>query len=174
MTVPRPEWQLRRRNGFTLLEILVVLAIIGITLSLAVINLGDDRLDRQLDEEGRRLKALITLASEQAILQNREIALAVTTSQYQFLTLAEKKWQPIAGDRILRLRTLKPGQKLSLDLENRPVILPDSPDSPQVFLLSSGEISPFLISLTDEALDSVYRLSPGSDGQLNLDLEHRP
>ena len=47
-----------RRAGFTLIEILVVVSIIGIVLSIAVISLGVLGDDRELREEARRLAAL--------------------------------------------------------------------------------------------------------------------
>ena len=54
-------------RGFTLLEIMVVMVLIGILSSLAVLSIGGGPRDR-LAEEGRRLAALVELHQQEAIL----------------------------------------------------------------------------------------------------------
>lgn len=69
---PAPRKRRRKAGGFTLLELLVVLAVIAIGVSLVVLTLPDGDAAR-LDEEGARLTALL----ESARAESRTSGMAV-------------------------------------------------------------------------------------------------
>jgi len=147
--IPRPAI---RGRGFTLLEILVVLVIIGILTSLAMLRIGDRRND-QANEESRRLFALIDLARQEAILEAREYGLGLWRGHYQFYELNEETatWQPLTGDTHLRPRALPETIDLSLEIDNQVVILDAKPpEKPQILILSSGETTAFRLTLERE------------------------
>jgi hypothetical protein len=63
------------------------------------------------------------------------------------MRLENQQWAPVAGDNELRPRTLPEGLWLELELEGLDAELPrdiDQRKRPQVFILSSGEITPFV------------------------------
>jgi general secretion pathway protein H len=149
----------RRCHGFTLLELLVVLVIIGIILSVAVISIGDGGRSRQITQEGERLVALIEHAGDEAITQGVELGIHFTANDYQFITLKEGHWVPYHGKRSLRQRHLPEWSYLEMSLDMLPVPLLDAQAAnqsdglnterlePQLLILSSGERSPFEITL---------------------------
>jgi general secretion pathway protein H len=61
----------RKSSGFTLLELLVALVLIGIILSFAVFTV-DSGEDRRIREEANRFFYLLKLAQEEAILNASE------------------------------------------------------------------------------------------------------
>lgn len=134
-----------RSAGFTLLEVLVTLVIIGVivAMGMAALTLGNPA-SRLLDEEQERLEVLIRLAGEEAVLQSRELALSFWRSGYAFHELEGEEWQLLEGDEVLRPRELPEGLRFTLFLEDIDTRLSlVEKHEPQVFILSSGEVSPF-------------------------------
>jgi len=149
MVAPR----LRRQTGFTLLEVLVVVLIIGIVLSVAVISLPADH-EKALQTEAERIDALIGLAQQEAIIQDRELALEIKRDGYRFLILENDAWTPMS-DSSFRPRTLEEPIRLDLIMEGIPLLAQDEEQgrgnandkNPRIFILSSGELSEFTISV---------------------------
>jgi general secretion pathway protein H len=141
--------------GFTLLEIMVVIVIIGIMLSLATLSIGTAT-DDGVDEHSRRFEALLELALEEASIKGREIGLRFYQHHYEFsarVAAVDKDglpvwiWEPLEADRLLRPRNLGEDITLDLELEGNQVVLEyerdtEDPYVPQVFIFSSGDISP--------------------------------
>jgi general secretion pathway protein H len=166
----RPVSVSRRSAGFTLLELMVVLVLIGIIISFAVLSLGGDKISELMKQETRRLATLLELAADEAVLRGDELAVNFTDDGYEFLLLSEDgDWQSSAEDGLLKAYKLPADIELRLEVEGElPVlnIIPvadqerdgdqdDDSLEPQVFILSSGEMTPF--TATFLSLQSEYR-----------------
>jgi general secretion pathway protein H len=138
-------------GGFTLVEIMVVMVIIGITLGLASLNaIPSPRQD--LQAEARRLALLLQLARDEAIVRNRLVAFEATPERYHFLVRNETRWDPIARDDLLRER----------DFKNAPLTLLLDPTS-------AGTIDPLRITFGREPVDKPFVLTLASDaGQVAI------
>ncbi len=153
-----------RLTGFTILELLVVLVIVGITLSFAVLSL-DLRSDKDIVlEESRRLTALMQLASEEAVVQGRELAMQFDGPDYRFLVLDNKnKWQTIEDDELLRERQLPEGLQTELVVEG--IGKSKAKFSGKlIYFYSSGEISSFQLSLQDSQRKYLYTINGDVQG----------
>lgn len=154
------------RQGFTLLETLVVVLLIGILAGIATYSM---RSDSAVELEGMRLASLIELAQEEAILNSTEYALVFRPTGYVFYAADETGWQEAAGESIFRLRSLPSATEIRLYLDGDEVVVAGSdsevikeggtPPKPALYILSSGEFTPFEIVLIDRAGRVEHRLT---------------
>lgn len=172
-------------RGFTLLELLVVVLILGILVSLASLSFSTNEMSR-IKEETQRLASLMSLAREQAILDGQEIAVAFTDSGYQFEVFDGKGWMPMEGDDLLRRRGFPDVLSMEINLIGEPMKLAamnvdeeadaDTTDEKKkaeeepvrVFLLSSGEVTPFELFMGHEDASGGYLLSGDALGKLSV------
>ena len=141
----RARGALRRPAGFTLVELLVVMVIIGITLGLASLNaIPSPR--QNLQQEAQRIALLLQLARDEAIVRNRQVAFEANPERYRFIVRNDTGWEPVTRDDLLRERTFKSGP-LQLVLEPNSSINPgalrivfgrEPVDKPFVLTLASG------------------------------------
>ncbi len=98
----------RAARGFTLVELMVVMAIIGITLGMVSFNaMPSPR--QNLQAEANRIALLLQLARDEAIVRNRLVAFEADGDAYRFLVRQESGWEPVTGDDLLRERPFKGG-----------------------------------------------------------------
>ncbi len=122
-----------RSGGFTLIEILVVIVIIGIVIAGAVLSMSFTGPERELRTEGDRLADLMNYAQEQGELQTRELGLYCTDHSYRFLAFDARRqlWVAINDDDALKPRTLPDAIRLQLQIEGREVVLASVADEQQ-------------------------------------------
>ena len=137
-------------SGFTLIEIIVVVFIIGITITFASLSVSQHS-DRYIEEEAKRLHHLLRLASEEAVLRSQELSLLLTSTGYKFASLQGPKWEPITDDRFFREREFPDVITVRMTVDEQDVNLGDSDKPAQIYLLSSGELTPpFTLTLKGE------------------------
>lgn len=116
----------RRSRGFTLIEMLVVLLIMGLLVGLVGALARPDDAAR-VRVEADRLGQLLVLAATESRLTGESIAWVPDAQGYRFwrtetLGPSPARWSEIAGNDPLRARTLPPGMRIaSLLVENMPV-----------------------------------------------------
>jgi general secretion pathway protein H len=139
----------RGARGFTLVEVMVVMVIIGITLGLVSLNaIPSPRQD--LQKEAQRIALLLQLARDEAIVRNRLIAFEANSDRYRFLVRNETSWDQVINDDLLRERNFKnapitlrldpPAQTGGTTNTNMRITFGREPvDRPFVLTLSNGD-----------------------------------
>lgn len=150
-------------RGFTLLEILVVVAIIGIFIGITVLSTDLVNYERRMEQEAKRLGTILGFASDEALLQSKDFGLLICEDGYHFFIYDYDvdDWIPYAV-KPFEAHMLDDDMQLALRLDDTDVVLETTdavyppnwslpltdaerermPD-PQVTILSSGEITPF-------------------------------
>lgn len=144
----------------------MVLFIIGIIVSFATLSVGQNT-SRLAADEANRLYGLLRLGSDEAVLRGNEYALQITNDGYGFLLLGADGWLPVDDDPMFRQRPLTEGVRLELTLEGAPVNLADKDNPPRIYVLSSGELTPFELRVRSDEADQ-YLIAGGIDGRLEL------
>lgn len=159
-------------RGFTLLEIMVVLVLVGIITSFALLSVGGNPRER-LAEEARRLAALVELHQQEAILSGETRGIQFARTGYTMLSLSEKgEWHPPAAASSLIQHGLPEDIALSLWIEDRPVDFKTTGQLPQVVLLASGEATEFVavFGFADDHSPNApsYRVAGDALGRLTM------
>ncbi len=159
-------------RGFTLIELMVVLVIIGIVVTFVTLSIGADPQAKNVETEARRLAALMELASEESVLHSSELAIRFTDTDYAFFSLQNGQWQTLEDDPQLRQRQLPHGMSMKLTLDEAPpfdLTAEKDEQPPQVFLLSSGEMTPFSVEFRADATERRYQVSATLTGKLAVE-----
>jgi len=155
----------RGPRGFTLVEILVVVVIVGVLALALTIAVGGSA-ERKLANEAERFQALLAHACGEAELGGREIGIVLAADGYAFRRLDGADWHAPGGDE-LRERSWPGGLRFELRRDGH-VLEPASPKhpTPQLVCFSSGEMTPFVLTLALGDVPSSWRISGNDDGVL--------
>lgn len=167
----------RHVQGFTLLEVMLVLLLMGLIVSTVTFTALGKSAEQKLEEQAQRFAVVVNMASDFAVLNQQELGLRIEEGSYYFVYLdEEQKWQRIEQDKVFEQRELEEDVTLALELDDLPwqeeeslfdqglfdETLSVSEDEveigeeeeklppPQVLLLSSGEITPFSLTFQFE------------------------
>lgn len=127
----RPRIAPAGQEGMTLVEMLIVLAIVGIAASAVTLGIGSISREPTVESEARRLAAMIQGASDDAMLGDRIVAFTVDGSGYAFSTWSGRGW--VAGER----HPVPAGMTVTLDVRPPVVLGSDGSGQPLTARLST-------------------------------------
>ncbi|EMY6775031.1 GspH/FimT family pseudopilin [Vibrio sp. Vb2535] len=184
---------MRKHNGFTLIEILLVLVLLSLTAVAVISTLPTSQKDLS-KQYAQSFFQRLQLLNEEAVLSGKDFGVRVddAKSTYVLLSLTSEGWQPLKLKQIpsktkleeditLQLelgggawdndeRLFKPGSLFDEDMfaeeEDEKKINP-----PQVFIFSSAEVTPFTLSFfpqNGDAFNDGWRVIGKESGQILL------
>lgn len=142
-------------QGFTLVEILVVLIIVSVMSGVVVTSLPSSFQNGDFDEETLRLKTVMELVREESLTQASEYGFDTDKDSYSFYVYneIEQHWEQLKS-RPYAERKLTEGATLRMTIEDSDLILGGDeedeesvPNAPRILLLSSGEMTPFELTI---------------------------
>lgn len=150
----------RSERGFSLLELMVVIFIIGLMSGVAVLTLPDKSGQGLLVEQRYQLIGALRTARAEAVFSGRSLGLLWTGNKGRFHTLTAEGWVPITTGVLAKPVTTDERVRSEITLDGEPIKYPedDSDDrlmTPQLWFLGDGQVSPFEWRLATAGAESV-------------------
>lgn len=163
-------------EGFTLIEILITIAIIGIIIAFAVFAVGDFGQSRRIKSAAEELDLLIGLVQEQAVLEPAVFGINIQPKGYGFFEFVLKdrktggKWESLAHDEVLFNHTFPSQMSVSIKpLRNDfNLAAPATSQLPQIIISPNGNMTPFIIDMGKVNSAPSIRIIGQYNGELTL------
>lgn len=155
---------MRNSQGFTLIEIMVVIVIIGITVGFALIAFGDFGESKRILFAAEQLANNLRLAQQQAILQTQTLGLRIDNQGYQILQLQNStQWSPLSNKGIFKPNYFPQNTVISLNTNSVSLS-----GTPAIIISTSGEMTPFTLSFESTKGDKIGLLIGKRSGDLQF------
>lgn len=150
------------QHGFTLLELMLVVVVVGLIAGVVTLSLPEQD-SRQLLRESERIRYLLRHAQQQAIFRGQDVGISVTAQQISTVIQSEQGWQRLAGNTTIEIPE---ALKITLDIEGQAVRLLASAEpraiQPQLLFTSDGQYQSFHFQLSDSqhhiAINHLYEV----------------
>jgi general secretion pathway protein H len=130
--------EIRREAGFTLLEMLIVLTIIGVMAGAVTLGIGSVTRAPSVETEARRLATRLQAAADDAMLGDRMMAFTVEKHGYGFATIGANGQMIARSDDALGFHRLPGGMVVTLSVRPPVILGVDGAGRPLSAVVESG------------------------------------
>ena len=149
------------KSGFTLIEILVVVVILGITASMAMMAFGDFGESQRIEAEAERFKQKIRLIRYHAILEATPYRIQIFPSGYQvFRFVPPHQWK---NTTLSGLGTHAFPKKIQAALQRH-----QTTQKHGLIIQASGEITPFTLTFSAIGKPPIVQIDVQDNGTIAL------
>lgn len=146
-------------GGFTLIEILVVIVILGITAGFAMMSFGDFGKRRKIVLAADQFRNYVFLVKKEAILETRTLAIQIKKDNYRVLALNNNRWQPMQ-DYIFKTKKLPNGAVMFLTVKKQ------NPAPDMIIVNPAGDMSPFKLQFGHDKQNILVTLTGNRGGTI--------
>ncbi|WP_220733058.1 type II secretion system minor pseudopilin GspH [Shewanella morhuae] len=180
-----------RHAGFTLMEVMLVILLMGLTAAAVTMSIGNSGPQQSLDRTAQQFIAATEMVLDETVLSGQFMGIVIEKTSYQFVFYKDGKWLPLDEDRLLSEKEMEPGVVMNLVLDGLPLVQEDEEDDswfeepliepssddkkkhpePQIMLFPSGEMSAFeltFIAKTDKRQQAEALVAGDALGRLTL------
>lgn len=167
-----------RQQGFTLIEILVVIFIMSIVTSVALLTISRNE-NRQLEAYAKELQQTLTLLEEEAMLKPSVLGLSIEEN-----SLRLSAYQPAEGEKKSAWLSHETRQgsnhsiprdiELSLEMGGKKQVSDQGEEkrkqSPDIVISTNGDVTPFTIYVARKGKSPRYVVRGDSNGNITSQL----
>lgn len=152
-------------RGFTLIEIMIVIVIIGITVGFALIAFGDFGESKRILFAAEQLANNLRLAQQQAILETSTLGLRIDNTSYQILQLQNNsQWSSVSNKGIFKVNYFPQNTLITLKTNNHHHV-----GTPPIIITSSGDMTSFTLNFGSTKENRIVLLIGHRNGTLKLE-----
>lgn len=156
---------LSARGGFTLIEMLVVVVVVGIVAGGVAMSFSGGEA-RNVRREADQLATLIRSAREQAVLENRTLVIAFNRSGYKFMSPDDSGALAPMNDDVFSARRLGSGVEISaVEIDGSASI-----NDPRIVLSPTGEATAGTVEFLLNGVRNAVRVR--TDGTVQTEAAH--
>jgi len=156
-------------HGFTLIEILVVVLIIGITIGFALLAFGDFGSNRRILMSAEQFVNYVKFVQHQSILETSTLGIRLNQNSYQVLRFeAPSNWQVMPKNSIFHQQQFP--DSAIVYFENTT----DKNGNPQIIINSSGDMTAFKLTVGSSKQAIITRIIGESNGAITLQFLKSP
>ncbi|MBL4915294.1 type II secretion system minor pseudopilin GspH [Shewanella schlegeliana] len=165
-----PRVKLARQTGFTLMEVLLVVLLMGLAATAVTLGMGGASKEKALERTAQQFMMATEMVLDETVLSGHFVGIVIEDSSYKFVYYDEGKWKPLEQDRLLAERQMEPGVEMVLVLDGLPLVQEDEEQDswfdeplieksadekkkfpePQIMLFPSGEMSAFELAFVSK------------------------
>lgn len=177
-----------QQAGFTLLEIMLVILLLGLATSVAIPTIMPKDGSAELKRAAERFAALVETAHEEAILVGQDLGIVIKDNEYEFVRFTGEAWEAINNNRLLRpvsleksfRITMTPGESVwhsTLAQTQQDSLLeemfqaPEQMLEPDLYIWSSGEITPASVEFSVQRQAGQYVRANNQQLSFNVMIE---
>jgi general secretion pathway protein H len=155
--------------GFTLIEILVVVLIVGITMGFALLAFGDFGSSKRIMMAAEQFVNYVKFVQQEAILETSTLGVRIQQNNYEALRFQPPaNWQSMPKTNVFRQQHFPTNATLQLEGSLHKT------GSPQIIINSSGDITPFRLNIGSENKANIVMVVGSSNGSVNIQVPPSP
>jgi len=155
-------------EGFTLIEILVVVLIIGITIGFALLAFGDFGGARRIVMSAEQFINYVKFIQHEAIIESNTLGISVNNNGYQVLRFNNKnKWQPLPNRSVFQFQKFPENSIVEFD-KNKKI------SNPAIIINASGDMNEFKLNFSSAKDKPIVYVYGKRNGKITLHYVNKP
>ena len=157
-----------KHQGFSLIEIIIVMVIIAIATAAVVLSVGVEHAEKQAKSAAQKIEALFIFAQNKAVLTQKNYGFITYTDGYSFLQQNQDlSWGLVAEDVLLTRHKLPQDVRFKLNTQQESM-RQKGKFHPEIFISADGYTDAFQLIFVSKEDEKLIVLENSSQGKFTI------